>query len=381
MNWGVIMSKRDYYEVLGISKDATQDDIKKAYRNLARKLHPDVNKDDPNSQEKFIEAKEAYDVLSNSEKRAQYDRFGHAGPQGQGFGGFGGFDGADFAGGFGDIFDMFFGGGGSGRPGNRTRRGSDLRYDLSITFKEAMTGKEVELKIPKQEVCKECDGTGAASKDDIETCSVCGGSGQEETMQNTPFGRIVNRRVCSSCHGQGKKIKKVCPDCKGQGKIRKTKAIKINIPAGVDTGAKIRVASEGEIGENGGQTGDLFIFITVKPHDFFERNGDDIYCEIPITFAQAALGDEIEVPTIDGKVRIKIPEGTQTGKLFRVKGKGAPRLRGYGSGDQFVKTTVVTPTKLTSKQKDLLKEFVDIGGEETYSQSKSIFQRFKDAFK
>ncbi|OEF96235.1 molecular chaperone DnaJ [Desulfuribacillus alkaliarsenatis] len=376
------MSKRDYYEVLGVKKDATPEEIKKAYRQLARKLHPDVNKDDPKAEEKFKETKEAYDILSSQEKRAQYDRFGHAGPQGQGFGGFGGFEEADFSGGFSDIFDMFFGGGGGGgRATNRPRRGSDLRYDLAITLKEAMTGKEVEVKIPRQENCPTCDGSGAASKSDIETCTVCNGTGQEETMQNTPFGRIVNRRVCSACHGQGKKIKKVCQDCKGQGKIRKTKTIKINIPAGVDTGAKIRVSGEGEPGENGGPTGDLFIFINVKPHEFFERNGDDLYCEVPITFAQAALGDDIEVPTIDGKVRLKVPAGTQTGKLFRIKGKGAPRLRGYGTGDQFVKTVVVTPTNLTSKQKELLKEFTEAGGDDTYSQSKSIFQRFKDAFK
>ena len=374
------MSKRDYYEILGVAKDASQDDIKKAYRQLARKLHPDVNHDDPQAEDKFKEAKEAYDVLSNQDKRAQYDRFGHAGANGQGFGGF---DGAEFGGGFSDIFDMFFGGGGGAgaRGGNRPRRGTDLRYDLSITLKEAMTGKEVELKLPKQETCQTCDGTGAASKSDIETCSACNGTGQEESIQNTPFGRIVNRRVCSSCQGQGKKIKNACTECRGQGKIRKTKTIKVNIPAGVDTGAKIRVSGEGEPGDNGGTYGDLFIVISVKPHDFFERDGDDIYCEIPITFGQAALGDEIEVPTIDGKVRIKIPEGTQSGKLFRIKGKGAPRLRGYGTGDQFVKTVVVTPTKLSSRQKELLKEFAEIGGEDTYGQSKSVFQRFKDAFK
>ena len=372
------MSKRDYYEVLGVEKGATADEIKKAYRQLARKLHPDVNKDDPQAEEKFKETKEAYDVLSDPDKRAQYDRFGHAAANGQGFGGFGD---ADFSGGFSDIFDMFFGGGGGGRSANRARRGSDLRYDLSITLKEAMSGKEVELKIPKQETCIHCGGTGAATKDDLETCSTCGGTGQEDSVQNTPFGRIVNRRVCSSCQGQGKRIKKACQECKGQGKTRRTRTIKVNIPAGVDTGAKIRVAGEGEPGENGGGVGDLFIFINVKPHEFFERDGDDIYCEIPITFVQAALGDEIEVPTIDGKIRLKIPEGTQTGKLFRIKGKGAPRLRGYGVGDQFVKTTVVTPTKLSAKQRELLKEFADIGGEETYSQSKSIFQRFKDAFK
>lgn len=374
------MSKRDYYEVLGVDKDASQDDIKKAYRSLARKYHPDVNKDDPQAADKFKEVKDAYDVLSDTNKKAQYDQFGHDGPS---FGGFDGFEGGDFSG-FGDIFDMFFGGGAGGagaRTGNRARRGSDLRYDMSITFKEAMTGKEVELKIPKQEHCETCKGSGAASDADIETCSTCKGTGQEETIQNTPFGRMVNRRVCSSCQGQGKKIKKACPTCKGQGKTRKTKTLKINIPAGVDTGAKIRVAGEGEIGENGGQYGDLFIFVTVKPHDFFERSGDDIYCEIPITFAQAALGDEVEVPTIDGKVRIKIPAGTQTGKMFRIKGKGAPKLRGHGAGDQFVKTTLVTPTKLTNKQKELIKEFSDSTTDDTYNQSKSFYRRFKDAFK
>lgn len=379
-----MMSKKDYYEVLGVKKDASQDDIKKAYRQLARKLHPDVNKDDPKAADKFKEAKEAYDVLGNQDKRAQYDRFGHAGPQGQGFGGFGGFEEADFAGGFGDIFDMFFGGGagaGGGRASNRPRRGADLRYDLTITLKEAMKGKEVEIKIPRSETCIKCGGSGAASKEDIEACGTCNGTGQEDTVQNTPFGRVVNRRVCSACQGQGKKIKKVCLECKGEGKVRKTKTIKVNIPAGVNTGAKIRVTGEGETGENGGPVGDLFIFIQVKPHEFFVREGDDLYCEIPITFAQAALGDKIEVPTIEGKVRLDVPAGTQTGKHFRIKGKGSPRLRGYGAGDQFVKTVVVTPTKLTTRQKELLKEFISIDNDDTYSQSKSIFQRFKDAFK
>lgn len=373
------MSKRDYYEVLGVGKDASQEEIKKAYRKLARKYHPDVNKA-ADAADKFKEAKDAYEVLSDSQKRANYDQFGHADPS-QGFGG-GGFGGADFGGGFGDIFDMFFGGGGGGgRNPNAPKRGADLQYTMQIEFKEAVFGKEADLKIPRTESCDRCHGTGAKPGTKPDTCSVCHGSGQQEVVQNTAFGRIVNRRVCSACNGQGQIIKERCGTCQGSGKVKKTRNIHVHIPAGVDDGAQLRVSGEGEAGSKGGPSGDLYVVIRVKSHDFFEREGDDIYCEVPLTFAQAALGDEIEVPTLTERVKLRIPAGTQTGTYFRLKGKGVPRLRGVGQGDQHVKVTVVTPTKLTEEQKNLLREFSHLNGEETHQKHDSIFERMKRAFK
>jgi len=371
------MSKRDYYEVLGVSKDASTEEIKKAYRKLARQYHPDVNKAS-DAEQKFKEIKEAYDTLSDPNKRSRYDQFGHEDPR-AGFGG-AGFGGADF-GDFGDIFDMFFGGGGRrSRNPNAPRRGADLQYSMTIEFKEAVFGKETDITIPREETCDTCHGTGAKPGSKVETCSVCKGTGQQEVIQNTPFGRIVNRRVCTACHGQGKIIKEKCPVCHGTGRMKKKKKIHIKIPAGVDDGAQLRVSGEGEPGVNGGPPGDLFIVLHVKPHDFFERDGDNIYCEVPITFVQAALGDEIEVPTLDGKVKLKIPEGTQTDTNFRLKGKGVPRLRYSGRGDQHVRVVVVTPTKMTEKQKELLREFGKLSGEETHEQQQSIFERMKKAF-
>jgi molecular chaperone DnaJ len=371
------MSKRDFYEVLGVGKDASADDIKKAYRRLARQYHPDVNKE-ANAEEKFKEAKEAYDVLSDDQKRAQYDRFGHVDPN-QGFGG-GGFSGQDFGGGFGDIFDMFFGGGGQRRNPNAPQRGSDLQYTMTIEFKEAIFGKETEIAIPRTESCDNCHGSGAKPGTRPETCSVCKGSGQQEYVQNTAFGRIVNRRVCSACNGAGTTIKDKCGSCHGSGKIKRQRKIQVKIPAGVDDGAQLRISGEGEAGLRGGPAGDLYIVIRVKAHDFFEREGEDIYCEVPLTFAQAALGDEIEVPTLTGKVNMKIPAGTQTDTYFRLKGKGVPRLRGVGSGDQHVKVVVVTPTHLTDQQKELLREFAGLIGDETHEKQQSIFDRVKKAF-
>ncbi len=368
------MSKRDYYEVLGLSKDASEADIKKAYRTLARKYHPDVNKE-PDAEQKFKEIKEAYDVLSDSGKRSQYDRFGHTDPN-QGFGG----GGADF-GGFGDIFDMFFGGNGGGRRNpNAPQRGADLQYTMAVEFKEAIFGKEVDIDIPRTESCDTCHGSGAKPGTHPETCSLCKGSGQQEVVQNSPFGRVVNRRVCQQCQGQGKIIKDKCSTCRGSGKIKKQRKIHIKVPAGIDDGTQLRVSGEGEAGTKGGPSGDLYVVIRVKPHDFFEREGDDIYCEVPLTFAQSALGDEIEVPTIDGRVKLKIPAGTQTDTFFRLKGKGVPRLRGVGQGDQHVKVVIVTPTKLTDKQKELLKEFGKLSGEDTHDNEKGFFEKMKKAF-
>ena len=380
-------AKRDYYEVLGIEKNADGDEIKKAYRKLARQYHPDVNKA-PDAETKFKEVKEAFDVLGDDGKRAQYDRFGHVDPN-QGMGG-GGFQGQDF-GGFGDIFDMFFGGGPRRNP-NAPQRGADLQYSMTIEFKDAVFGKEMDIQIPRTESCDTCHGSGAKQGTKPETCNVCSGSGQQEVIQNTAFGRIVNRRVCSQCNGQGKMIKVKCVDCHGSGKVKRTRKIQVKIPAGVDDGAQLRVSGEGEQGTRGGGPGDLYIVIRVKSHEFFERDNDDIYCEVPLTYTQAAIGDEIEVPTLTGKVRLRVPEATQTGTMFRIKGKGVPRLRGFGQGDQHVKVVIVTPAKLSERERELFKELASIRGESGSSSSTnssadgnesdeaSLFEKFKRMF-
>ncbi|WP_028783265.1 molecular chaperone DnaJ [Thalassobacillus devorans] len=375
------MSKRDYYDVLGVDKGASKDEIKKSYRKLARKYHPDVS-EEPDAADKFKEVKEAYEVLSDQQKRAQYDQFGHAGAQGQGgFGGFGG--GAEDFGGFGDIFDMFFGGGGGRRRDpNAPRKGADLQYTMTLGFEEAIFGKETDIEIPKEEECETCDGSGAKPGTTPETCPHCQGSGQLNEEQNTPFGRVVNRRVCHYCQGSGKIVKDKCNTCGGSGKVTKRKKIHVSIPAGIDEGMQIRIAGQGEAGANGGPAGDLFVVVRVQSHEFFERDGDHIFCEMPVTFAQAALGDELEVPTVHGKVKLKVPAGTQTGKTFRLKGKGAPNVRGGGHGDQHVKIRVVTPQNLTERQKELLREFNDISGNEaTDEQHGNFFQKMKRAFK
>jgi molecular chaperone DnaJ len=367
-------NKRDYYEVLGVARDASPDEIKKAYRKLARTYHPDVNKA-PDAEAKFKEIKEAYDVLSDEQKRATYDQFGHIDPN-QGMGGFGGAGDFSGFGGFGDIFDMFFGGG-SRRDPNAPQRGDDLQYSMTIEFKEAVFGHETDISIPRTETCDTCHGSGAKPGTRPETCSVCRGTGQQEFVQNTVFGRVVNRRVCSACHGRGRVIRERCGTCHGSGKVKKTRKIHVKIPAGVDDGAQLRVSGEGEPGLRGGPPGDLYIVIHVKPHDFFEREGDDIYCEIPLTFVQAALGDEIEVPTLTDKVKLKIPAGTQTGTYFRLRGKGVPHLRGVGQGDQHVKVTVVTPTNLTEQQKELLRQFANLSGEQPQEPNETFFGRMR----
>ena len=379
------MSKRDYYEVLGIGRGASQEEIKKAYRKLARQYHPDVNTS-PDAEEKFKEVKEAYDVLSDPEKRARYDQFGHAGlgqddgtSSAGGFGGFGGF-GADF-GGFEDIFDMFFGRTGRRNP-NAPRKGADLEYTMTIEFTEAVFGTRTEINIPKEETCSTCQGSGAKPGTQPVTCSVCRGTGQQETVQNTPFGRIVNRRVCMACQGTGRVIPEKCTTCRGTGRVRRPKTIPVNIPPGVDNGVQLRLAGQGEPGVNGGPPGDLYILLRVKPHPFFERDGQDIFCEVPITFVQAALGDEIEVPTLKGKVKLKIPAGTQTGTSFRLRGKGVPANRGNREGDQHVTVRVVTPTSLTERQKELLREFAALSGDPLPDeQADGLFQRMKKAIR
>jgi molecular chaperone DnaJ len=368
------MSKRDYYEVLGIERSATKEEVKKAYRKLARKYHPDVNKAE-DAEAKFKEVQEAYDILGDPQKKAQYDQFGHAGAQG-GFGG-----GAGDFGGFGDIFDMFFGGGGGRRNPNAPRQGADLQYTMTLKFEEAVFGKETTITIPKEEECDNCLGSGAKPGTKPETCSHCGGSGQLNIEQNTPFGRVVNRRVCHHCEGKGKIVKDKCPTCAGNGKVKRQKKINIKVPAGIDNGQQIRLSGKGEPGENGGPSGDLYVVFRISPHEFFERDGDDIYCEMPLTFPQVTLGDEIEVPTLHGKVKLKITAGTQTGTSFRLRGKGVPNVRGYGQGDQHVRVKVITPKNPTEKQKKLLREFAEISGTIPDEQHDNLFAKVKRAFK
>ncbi|MCL6452461.1 MAG: molecular chaperone DnaJ [Alicyclobacillus sp.] len=371
------MSKRDYYEVLGVDRTAAPEDIKRAYRKLARQYHPDVNKDDPNAAERFKEIAEAYEVLSDPDKRARYDQFGHADPT-QGMGGGAGFDSGfgDF-GGFGDIFDMFFGGGGARRG---PQRGADLEYELAIDFEEAAFGTEEEIEIPRTETCSTCHGDGAKPGTKVEPCSACGGTGEQQTVVNTPFGRMVNRKVCTACRGRGVHISHPCPDCHGQGRRRVRRQVKVRVPAGVDTGTRLRIPGAGESSPNGGQPGDLHILIRVRPHEQFEREGTNVYVNVPLTFVQAALGDEIEVPTLDGKVKLRIPEGTQTGTSFRLRGKGIVRLGSNQRGDQHVRVHVMTPTRLTERQKELLRELGRELGEDTTEQTRTFMERMKSAF-
>ena len=384
--------KRDYYEVLGVSKGASEAEIKKAYKKMARKYHPDLNRDDPKTaEEKFKEVNEAYDVLKDPQKKAAYDQFGHDafqnGMGGGGAGGFGGFGGGfgGFGGGaegFGDIFDMFFGGGGrrsSGRPG--PERGSDLRYDLEITFEEAAFGKEAELNVPRTEQCDHCHGTGAAPGTSPETCPDCNGTGTRQTVANTPFGRMVNQTTCGRCHGTGKIVKNPCPNCNGTGRKKTTRTIKVNIPKGVDNGSRVRVNGGGEAGVRGGSNGDLYVYIFIKPHKIFRREGYDVIVEVPVSFVQAALGDKVQVPTIDGPVEIKIPAGTQSGKILRLRERGIPHLRGNGRGDEHVVIKVLTPQNLNQRQKELLKEFGEISGDKVNPEQKSFLDNIKNLFK
>lgn len=349
------MSKRDYYEVLGVSRTATDAEIKRAYRALAVQHHPDKNPDDHTAEDKFKEAAEAYSVLSDAQKRASYDRFGHQGV-GAGAGGFG------FEGGFSnidDVFDIFgfgdlFGGG----RGQRTtvQRGADLRYDLEITLEDAASGKDEKLRIPRLETCDECSGSGAEKGTQAETCVTCGGSGQTRYSQ----GFFSVMRTCSNCGGKGKIIRTPCKTCRGAGRVEKERTIEIKIPAGVETGSRLRVTGEGEAGVGGGPTGDLYIVIHVAENDHFERQGNNLYSAVPITFAQAALGAEISVRTLGDEEQIKVPPGTQTGTVFRVKGKGMPNLGGRGHGDLFVAVTVVTPKTLTKEQRQLLEQLAEV---------------------
>ena len=365
--------KRDYYEILGVTKTATEIEIKKAYRTLAVKYHPDKNPDDPHSEEKFKEAAEAYSVLSDAQKRAAYDRFGHQGVgAGAGFGAGGaGFSNIE------DIFDLFGFGDMFGQRGGRrssVQRGSDLRYDLEITLEEAATGKDEKLRIPRLETCEVCEGRGAEKGTEPENCITCGGSGQTRYQQ----GFFSVMRTCPNCSGKGQIIKNPCKNCRGAGRVEKERTIEIKIPAGVETGSRLRVSGEGEAGVNGGGKGDLFVVIHVAEHEIFERQGENLYSAVPVSFAQAALGSEIKVPTLDGEETLKIPAGTQTGTVFRIKSKGMPVLGGRGRGDLFVAATLITPKSLTKEQRKLLEQLAEIEDVDFHDQS--FIDKFRNIF-
>ena len=363
------MAKRDYYEVLGVTRTATEVEIKRAYRTLAVKHHPDKNPGDAVAEEKFKECAEAYAVLSDSQKRAQYDRFGHSGMGGAGFDpGFSNIE---------DIFDLFGFGemfGGRQRTRSTVQRGSDLRYDLEITLEEAAAGKEEKLRIPRLEKCDDCDGKGAEKGTAAETCITCSGSGQTRYQQ----GFFSVMRTCSNCQGRGQIIRNPCKSCKGAGRIEKEKALEVKIPAGVETGSRLRVTGEGEAGVNGGPSGDLFVVLHVKDHDTFERQGANLYSAVPVSFAQAALGTEIKVKTLDGEEDLKVPAGTQTGTVFRLKSHGMPALGGRGKGDLFVAVTLITPKSLTKEQRKLLEQLAEV--EDTAFTDESFIEKVRNIF-
>ncbi len=376
--------KRDYYEVLGVGKNATSDEIKKAYRKLAKQYHPDLNPDDKEGAEaKFKEATEAYEVLSDADKKQRYDQFGHAAfdqtAGGGGYsGGFGGFDGFDM----GDIFSSFFGGGFGGQRSNPNapQRGRDISYAVDLTFEEACFGVEKDITVNHLEKCSECNGSGAEKGTAPETCPTCHGTGQVRAVQRTAFGSFQSVRPCDSCGGKGTIIKSPCSSCHGEGNIRKPKKVRVKIPAGIDDGQQVYVRGEGDAGKKGGPSGDLILNIRVKRHKLFVRQGYDILCDYPISFVQATLGAEVQVPTVDGKVSYNIPEGTQPGTVFRLKGKGVPKINSNQRGDQYVTVKVEIPKGLNDKQKDLLREFDNNVDSSKYKQSKTFFDKMKELF-
>ena len=365
-------AKKDYYELLGVPRNASEDEIKKAYRKLALQYHPDRNPGDKQSEENFKEVSEAYQILSDAEKRAKYDQFGHA-AFGDGSPFPGGFDfTAGFEDVFGDIFGEFFGGGARRGRG----RGEDLRYNLTLKFEEAVSGIEKKIKIPRHGPCDTCHGSGAKAGTAPQTCPTCRGRGQVSFQQ----GFFSVSRTCSTCQGQGTIVKDPCANCGGSGRLRKLHTLNVKIPAGVDTGSRLKLRSEGESAPAGGAPGDLYVVIQVEPHPIFIRENLDILCDVPISIAQAALGAEIDVPTLNGKVKMKIPPGTQSGKVFRMKGKGVNDVQGYHQGDQHVRVSVETPTHLTARQKELLKEFATAGGEDVNPMAKGFLDKMKDLF-
>ena len=374
------MSKRDYYDVLGVSKGASSDDIKKAFRRKAKELHPDRNSDNPDAESQFKEANEAYDILKDAEKKAAYDRFGHAafeGGTGGRPGGFGGGGQGDFASAFSDVFEDLFGDfmggqrGGGGR--SRASRGSDLRYNMRISLEEAYAGVQKTIKVPSSVTCRACNGTGAEGGSEPETCPTCTGMGKVRAQQ----GFFTDERTCPTCNGQGQIIKNPCRVCGGAGREETERQLGVNIPSGVETGNRIRLAGEGEAGLRGGPSGDLYIFVDVKEHPIFQREGVDLYCRVPVGMSSAALGGDVEVPTIDGgRSRVKIPAGSQSGKQMRLRGKGMPALRGAGSGDMFIEIAVETPVNLTSRQKELLREFENLS-DDNHPETSGFFSKVK----
>jgi len=372
--------KRDYYEVLGVAKTASEDEIKSAYRKLAKKYHPDLNPGNAEAEAKFKEVNEAYGVLSDADKRAKYDQYGTADPQagfgGGGFsGGFGGFGSGGFSGGFEDIFENIFGGfTGSRRSNNAPEQGRDLRVDMELTFEEAAFGAKKEINLTREESCDECGGSGAAKGTTAEVCQACHGSGQVRTTQNTVFGSFSSTQQCTACHGTGRIIRTPCKKCGGKGRIRRARRISINVPAGIDNGQAITLRGEGEQGKRGGAAGDLYVYFSVKPHKLFKRRGNDIYLEVAVSFANAALGAEITVPTLEDSIKYKIPEGTQPGTVFRIRGKGIKRLGGNDRGDMYITVGVEIPRRLSSKQKELLRAFDDsVNGNEPQEKKRGIF--------
>jgi molecular chaperone DnaJ len=378
------MSKRDFYDILGVNRDASDDDIKKAYRKLAMKYHPDRNPDSKEAEEKFKEAKEAYEILSEPEKRRAYDAYGHAGvnPQmggGAGPGGFGAEGMGGFSEAFGDIFGEIFGGGRGRGGGQQVYRGSDLRYNLEITLEQAARGTETKIRIPALEECDTCNGTGAKPGTQAKTCHTCGGAGQVRMQQ----GFFSLQQTCPTCHGMGKVISDPCRVCDGAGRVKKHKTLSVKIPAGVDDGDRIRLAGEGEAGVNGGPPGDLYVVVQLKAHPVFQRDGADLHCEMPISFTVAALGGEIEIPTLDGGAKIKIPAETQSGQVFRLRGKGIKPIRQTSAGDLMCHVVIETPVRLTERQKELLRELEEINikdGDKHNPRAKSFMDKVKDFF-
>jgi len=379
------MAKRDYYEVLGIDRGATDQDLKSAFRKLAKKFHPDTNPGDVDAEKNFKEVNEAYEALKDPQKRAAYDQFGHAAFEGMGGrgpgGGQGGF-GPDFASSMSDIFDDLFGEfmggrrGGGGRHSGR-ERGADLRYNMSITLDEAFIGKTAQIRVPTSVGCETCDGSGAKSGTKPTTCPTCSGAGKIRASQ----GFFTIERPCPTCHGRGETIQNPCADCGGAGRVTKERTLSVNIPPGVEDGTRIRLAGEGEAGMRGGPAGDLYIFLSIEPHSIFQRDGADIFCRVPISMTTAALGGQIEVPTVEGAIsRVKIPEATQSGKQFRLKGKGMPVLRSKLTGDMYIQVEAETPTKLTKRQRELLEEFQKLSDAGTSPESQSFFDRMKGLF-
>ena len=375
--------QRDLYEVLGLQKGASDDEIKKAYRKLAKKYHPDLNPGDKEAEKKMKEVNGAYEVLSDAEKKARYDQYGFAGIDpnyagGAGGGGFGGFQDFDL----GDIFGSMFGGsfGGQQTRQNGPRKGENLRITLQLTFEEAVFGCEKSVSVTRNESCKDCGGTGAKKGTSPETCPVCRGSGQVQSTQRTPFGVFSSSSPCQNCKGTGKIIKEPCPSCKGEGRVRKTRTIRVKIPAGIDDGQTISLRGEGNGGTQGGPAGDLYVTVYVKEHKMFKRDGQDIILEMPISFVQAALGATLTVPTVDGKVQYDLPEGTQTGTVFRLRGSGVPSANGRGRGDQYVKVNVEIPRNLNHEQKELLRKFDEATGDSCYSERGGFFKKMKDLF-